>query len=573
MAELLIFIAAGYIGVGISRAWAYAKAERRMFQTLIADPAPAAGTALRIRLAIARLPAWKRWSFGALRFLGDLTAWPIFEVLEYRDRRRRPDPWKPEFRDTRWPGGEEELTPEYASRRARRCSLVTCGASVFLIVTASAFVTRPDEVIQIKVLTGVFVLGTAARQAQDLLADKFLSGVARRSGLPVLHAYRDVLLAAAADLLTLSLCSVLLLRWAPGQPLRSVWFREQLLAVVTGGHVAGLRRALTESPSAVLVTVASITFYASLLGPLWNTVGRRRSGDDLMAAAESALRHGRPDRARRLLERGRSKTSKKPSVTAVSRVEGLIALSDGKVLDAWTAAQTLVRQYRPDQDLNKLRQREDGLFVVQHWCRELKVTPRPTIGEIARDVPVRDSMMACLMGQDPDALLPGSPAGARAVALEAVLDPHAWPLTFSVAHELDGDLAAAAQLLAAADRVTGLDRLWRNQLARGLQAELDRNQLAADARAERIKGNARALLADVAASDITTWPEWHRSVFSRAMSVPLVFGEAVGLDEQLTQALISTRRAIAGEFGEDAELQVLRNNVLSKGRRDLSDPP
>ena len=140
-----------------------------------------------------------------------------------------------------------------------------------------------------------------------------------------------------------------------------------------------------------------------------------------MVAAKSALRHHKPERARRLLELGRSK---KTSVKAISSVEGLIALQDGKVLDAWTAARTLVWEYRPNQDLDELRQREDGLFVVQGWCSELGVTPRPGTVEMARDVPVRDSMMACLVLQNFDALFPDSLKGARAAAVETALDPH-----------------------------------------------------------------------------------------------------------------------------------------------------
>jgi hypothetical protein len=558
---LLLLVIAGFIGVGFTRAYAYARARapRRVFQTLIADPAPAAASALSLMLAYGKLPAWKRALFVVLEFLVDVTTWPVREVLEYRDRRRRPDRREPLFRDTRWDGSEEELTPEYVSRRVRRRSLVTCTASVFLIFTA-AFVTRAADGFQIKVLTWVFLLGVVARQVQDLLDDKSVSKLARRSGLPGPLAYRDVLLIAAADLLTLYICSVLLLHWDPSEPLRNVWFPKQLTAVVNG-KVGGLWPAVTESPSAVLVGIASITFGASLYKPLKMAVGRRRSGDDLMAAAKGALLHGRSDSARHRLELGRLR---KPSVGAVSEVEGLLALSDGKMLDAWMAAQTVVRQSRPSQNLDELRQREDGLWVVQDWCRELGVTPRPSIVEMARDAPVRDSMMAWLVGKNPNALLPDSSRGARVAALENALDPPAWPLTFSVAYELDGDLAAAAHLLPAADQVTGLDLLWRNQLARGLRDNRDGNRLGVDGWPERITENARALLADVGASDNTTWPEWHRSAFSRALSVPLLLGEQIGLDDQLAEALMKARYEIAGERGDDVEFFVLRNMILSQ---------
>jgi hypothetical protein len=350
----------------------------------------------------------------------------------------------------------------------------------------------------------------------------------------------------------------MLLHWTPGEPLRYVWFRDQSLAVVNGGHVTQLWRAITESPSAVLVGIASLTYYASLLGPLKMVAGRRRSADELLAAAEDALRRGWPDRAQQLLESGRSKDR---SARAVSRVEGLIALSNGRVLDAWAAAQTLVRQYRPNQNLDELRQREDGLYLLQYWCVDLGFAPQPTVLELAREVPVRDSMMAYLVAQYADALLPEAAGGGRAVALEAVLDPHAWPLTFSLAYELDGDLAAATQSLPAANDVTGLDLLWRNQMARSTQIQLG------DEFAETIKEGARTLLADVAVSDSTTWPEWHRIAFARALSVPLVFGELAGLDAELAEALTSTRQEIVGELEENAEIDVLRNIAVSRGSR------
>jgi hypothetical protein len=557
--ELLVVSACGFVGVGLNRAYAYRKAQRRVVQTLIADPAPAAASALWLMLAYSKLPGWKRALFVVLEFLVNVTTWPVPEVLEVRDRLRRPDPWKPLFGDTQWAGSEEELTPEYVSRRARRRSLISCTASVFLILTA-AFVTRPQDVVVIKIVSWVFVLGVVARQVQDLLADKFVSTVARRSGLPVLHAYRDVLLVAAADLLTLYICSVLLLRWAPGEPLRNVWFPEELMAVVNG-KVGDLWLAVTESPSAVLIGIASITFCASLVKPLKSAVSRRRAGDDLIAGAENAVRHRRLDRARRLLELGRSK---KASVTDVSRVEGLIALSDGRVLDAWTAAQTLVRQNRPNQNLDELRQREDGLDTVRRWCRELKVNPHPSIVEMAQSVPVRDSMMAWIVWQDFN-------RGAIAATVDADLDPHTWPLTFTVAQALISDLAAATQLLPAADQVTGLDLLWRNQLDRELQYERDRNRLGVDGLSERINEDARALLADVEASDTTTWPEWHRTAFSIALSIPLVLSEKVRLDDELVEALRSAKYIIAGELGESAEFVVLRNMILGKGR-DRSAP-
>lgn len=123
-------------------------------------------------------------------------------------------------------------------------------------------------------------------------------------------------------------------------------------------------------------------------------------------------------------------------------------------------------------------------------------------------------------------------------------------------------LAAAAQRLPSADQVTALDLLWRNQLARDLQDKLDRKQMAVEDWPERIEENTRALLADVAASGITTWPEWHRNAVSRAISVPLVLPEKVGLDNQLAEALASTRHEIAGELGEVAEVQVVRNMIL-----------
>jgi hypothetical protein len=91
---------------------------------------------------------------------------------------------------------------------------------------------------------------------------------------------------------------------------------------------------------------------------------------------------------------------------------------------------------------------------------------------------------------------------------------------------------------------------------------LDRKQMAVDGRRERIKANARALLADVAASDIAIWPEWHRIVFSGVLSVPLIFRDKVGLDDQLAEGLASARDEIAGELGEDVEVGVLRNMIL-----------
>ncbi len=569
MAVPLIFLAIGFVGIGLNRAIAYAKAERRALLALLEDPSPAAASALWLKLAAAKLPGWKQRAFAVLRFLVDMTTWPVPEVLEYRDRKRHPDYRPPLFRDTRWGGTKHELTPEYVSRGVRRRSLVTSSTSLFLVITAGMFVTRMSDAVQIQILTWVVLTGTVARQAQDLIAGKFVSLVARRSGLPMLHAYRDLLLAALSDLLTLTLCSVLLLRWEYDQSLHMSWFREQVLAVANGGHVTHLWRAFTESPSAVLVGLASLTFYASLIGPLKRTMATRRSGDELMAAAESALRHGKPDRAQRLYELGRSRT---PSVTVLGRVEGLIAVSNGRLDEAWSAARTLVRQHRPKEDLDELRQREDGLFVLQGWCQEVGVLPQPTIVELARDVPVRDSMMACLIAQDFAALVSGSGQGTTVAALEAFLDREAWPLTFSVAFEIDGDLAAATRLLPAADRVTGLDVLWRNQLARTQQAARA-GPLQSEDGARRIEEAARSLLADVAGSDATTWPEWQRNAFSRALSVPLVFAETVGLDDELVEALTSTRQLIAGDDGENAQVEVLRNIATTRHRRASHPDP
>jgi hypothetical protein len=569
MAAVLNWIALGYIAFGLNRAVAYTKARRRIMRALLADPSPAAAKALRLTLDMSKFPAWKRLLFVVLWFLIDVTTWPVPEVLEYRDQRRHPDYQPPEFRDRRWRGTEEQLTPEYASRGARRRSLVTCLLSA-VVIGAAAAITQISDVVTITAVTWVIVLGTVARQVLDLLDSKLVFTMARRSGLPLLHAYLDMLLTAAADLLTLTFCSVLLLRWVVGQPLRTSWFPQQLLAILNGHHVTHLRQAVTQSPSAVLVGVAAITFYASLLGPLQDAVRRRRSGDELMAAAESALRRGPTDRARRLLELGRSRN---PSVKAVTRVEGLLALSQGQVLEAWTKAQTLVRQFRPQQDLDHLRQREDGLFVVLQWCRELGVTPQPGILELARDVPVRDSMMACLVGQNADALSPDALPRARAAALNRVLDPPSWPLTFSVAYVQDGNTAAAALLLPAAEQVTGLDRLWRNQLARDQQDILDQQhqQLTEETLPGRIQENAQALLADVAASDITTWPEWQRTAFARALSVPLQASTTMSLDDELVQALTATRQTIAGESAEDAALSVLLSVARRRGGRAGAD--
>ncbi|GAB3077763.1 hypothetical protein GCM10027053_47700 [Intrasporangium mesophilum] len=235
-----------------------------------------------------------------------------------------------------------------------------------------------------------------------------------------------------------------------------------------------------------------------------------------------------------------------------------MALSNGRVLDAWAAAQTLVRQYRPSQNLDELRQREDGLVVLQHWCNDLEVNPHPTVLELARDVPVRDSMMAFLIAQYADALLPNVQQGAKAMALSAVLDPTAWPLTFSLVHEIDGDLDAAVQTLPSDNELTGLDLLWRNQIARTRQMKPGAEFTAT------IKKGAVDLLADVATSDITFWPEWQRSAFSRAISLLLLLGEASGLDDELAHALTRTRQEIAGEYGEDSHVDVIRNLAIAK---------
>jgi hypothetical protein len=101
----------------------------------------------------------------------------------------------------------------------------------------------------------------------------------------------------------------------------------------------------------------------------------------------------------------------------------MIALSRGDIPGAWRAAQALVRMYRHSANLDELRQRKDALFLVHHLCRELRVTPRHTIVELARDVPVRDSMMACLLANYPDALADSLPR-VTAYALEKILDPH-----------------------------------------------------------------------------------------------------------------------------------------------------
>ncbi|GAB3077772.1 hypothetical protein GCM10027053_47710 [Intrasporangium mesophilum] len=315
MAVLLLFIEVGFIGIGLDRAWTYAKAERNVAQTLINDPSPAAAAALWLTLAKDRIPWWKRTLLAICAFLMHMTTWPVDEVLIPLDRRRRPDPWQPTFMDTRWGGSKEELTPMYLSRDARRRATVSFVGSVFLLVTAGVFVARAQDAFQIKALAWVLLLGTIARQVRDLLAGKFVSTVARRSGLPFGHAYADVLVTGVFNLLTLTAGAILLLRWTPGEPLEADWFRDQVLGVVNGGHVTHLWQAAEESPSAVLVGVASVTFYASLLDPVRMVVGRRRSGDELLAAAEDALRQGRPDRSQQLLELGRSKD---PSARAVS---------------------------------------------------------------------------------------------------------------------------------------------------------------------------------------------------------------------------------------------------------------
>ena len=564
MTELLLFLGAGYTGIGLLCAVRYAKAERRAFATLIADPAAAAGSALRLTVELAKLPAWRRWCLAVLRFLVAWTAWPVYEVFQPRDRRRRPDPWEPTFRDPRWPGSAEELTAEYASRTIRRTSLVTAALSVFLVITAGAFVSAPEDAVQVTLLVWFVLLGAAARQGQDLLADKFVSTVARRSGLPLPYAYRDVLVAAAADLVTLSVCGVLLLDWVPGGSLRFDWFSEQLLAVVKGVHVTDLRQSVTESPSAVLVGLTSIAFYASVIVPIKNILLLRRSGDELVAAAESALRHGRPERARRLFDEGRSKEGKsKPDDQAVGRVGGLLALSEGRVSGAREAAERLVRHYRIEQRLDQLREREDGLFVMLHWCRGLEIAPPSDFVELARDVPVRDSMMASLLANNADILYADAEGGGRGAALASVLDPDAWPLAFCVVYTLDGDQAAAARILPGADRVTGLDLLWRNQLARGQEGfPADEEAVAA-----KVCRDAEALLAEAADCDITTWPEWHRTAFARMLSVPLIMHTRYPLDDDLASALVDLRQRVAGEFAEDAELAVLRNMATGPPNR------
>jgi hypothetical protein len=206
MAVLLLFIGIGFVGLGLNRALAYAKSERHLAQTLIDDPSPAAADALWLVLARDKFPPWKRAILAPCRFMVHLTTWPVDEVIIPLDRRRRPDPWRPTFRETRWGGSKEELTPEYVSRDARRRATVTCMSSAFILFTAGAFVARTDGATQIKILIWVLLLGMIARQVQDLLAGKLVSTVARRSGLPLRHAYRNLLLTALLDLLTLTVC-------------------------------------------------------------------------------------------------------------------------------------------------------------------------------------------------------------------------------------------------------------------------------------------------------------------------------------------------------------------------------
>lgn len=58
MTALTVFIAAGYLGIGLNRALAYDKARRRWVDTLLADPSSAAASALHLRLALDMLPTW-----------------------------------------------------------------------------------------------------------------------------------------------------------------------------------------------------------------------------------------------------------------------------------------------------------------------------------------------------------------------------------------------------------------------------------------------------------------------------------------------------------------------------------
>ena len=558
----LLFIGVVYLGIGINRAVNRLKARRLMVPALLEDPSPDAAAAFYLLAEYEDLPAWKRHSITTLQFLVDVTTWPVTEVMEVVDRIRHPGQPQPSFGDTFLPVSADQWSATQLSRTQRRQSLTTCTAAVVLLWATSG-ITSFDGAFQVHVLAWVLVAGIAARNTLDLMSDKFLITAARRSDRRLPIAYRDVVLAAAADLIGLTLCSVVLLSWVAGRPLHLASIREQFLAVVDGGH---LWQDAHRSVAAVVLGVATAAFYASLVQPLKSAVKQRRSADELVAAAEAAVLNGNPGNAGQLLEKGQEAAKaprRAPSERSATRVAGLIALAEGRIPDAWEAARGMVRLQRPGKDIDPRAQREDGLFVLLSWYDQLKITPGSAALELAVAVPVRDSMMSYLILSRRRLLGEGSPLVAT---LAARLDPAAWPLTFTVAHQLDGDNATARKTLPPPGTLTGYDALWRNILARTTNLE--------PGLTDRIAADTEALLADIAGADPVTWPLWLRFAVGELLCVPVLFAEQANIDDELATKADKVLTKVGGDYAKDLKRQVLRRAALeAKRQRQHRRPP
>ncbi len=556
MNKILLLLVVGWLGLGVSLASSTAKARGRLFSASLQDPRPAAGLLLRHLHALHTLPAWRRYVLVTLQWTVDLVTWPVSQFIVARERRRRPD-WRDRtFLDPRWAGSNDELTPDYVGRDLQRRSWMTCLLAGLVTVTA-ATVDTPDDAVSVYVLAAAVLVATMARQGLDLLQGGALMSLARRSSRPLHRAYRDLALTVLCDLTTLSLAAEILLRWSPNVSLRPSWFGEQALATLKGTRLSRLWSDSGTSPALVLATLAAVVFYASLVTPIKAAIRRRRTGDELLAAAEDAPKKGSVAQALQLMTLGEART---PTPRNLIRVQGLVLLAQGLVLEGWDAAQAMVRLYRPQQNLEELRQREDGLAVVRMWCRELHVKPGPSVLELALRVPVRDSFIACQLLDPVDDLLP-PPRESTAATLSTYLDPQGWPLAFTVAHTIDGNLTAAMEMLPSQESVAGLDLLWRNQIARGQAASPAHDRHDDASLNGLLRTHTRELCADVGAADIEAWPEWHRAAFAAQLTVLLMIGNGV-LDEDLRKRLASLRHSLAGEDAQLIELDLARRAAI-----------